>query len=171
MRLLSLCLLLLLSGLANAGDGRRVYYGDGLHSANWLPVIAPGVAQGCHLRGEIPGYGAAQFSQLANRQTSFRLLPYQVQGSAEVRLLSAPPPWRHGAAPEFLATLHQQPGVAGLQMNQTLSQRLLQELSAGMSPMLVFAEPAQARVVLFLSPFQFRPALDEFHRCTAALMR
>lgn len=149
--------------------GSRLEYRPELHEASWESRSS---RLQCRLEQEIPTYGRAQFVRSAGLST--RLHIHADQGAntrVEAELFSEPTAWMHGAQSERLGKVKRQLGQTPFSFSSAMTNRVMGELEQGRLPTLSYNEQAAGgQVKVVLSSINFRPALEEFRRCNAALI-
>lgn len=149
--------------------GNRLDYAAGLHEARWETQSS---RLQCRLEQEIPAYGRAQFVRDAGLQTRLHIhADHGARSRLEAELISVPGPWQHGAESQRLGKVKRYLGQMAFRFNSKMSNRLIGELEQGRLPTLAYNEhSAGGKIHVALSSINFRPALEEFRRCNAALI-
>ncbi len=161
-RLFAIAVLLSVSAHATAAELR---YGATEHQSVWESESSP---LKCRLRHPIPAFGEAVFEENAGGRLGLTLHAWQRPfRTGEARLLSVPPPWRHGEPQRDLGTVDFADDKPPFHMPQPSARRLLLELERGMFPTLVYTDWADGadRVQVHLSSVNVRQALGEFRTC------
>jgi outer membrane protein OmpA-like peptidoglycan-associated protein len=149
--------------------GNRLEYAAGFIEATWETRSS---RLQCRLEQEIPAYGRAQFVRDAGLQTRLHIhADHGARSRIEAELVSEPGAWMHGAQPQRLGKVKRYIGQMAFRFNSNMSNRLIGELEQGRLPTLAYNEhSAGGKVKIKLSGINFRPALEEFRRCNAALI-
>ncbi len=149
--------------------GNRLEYAAGMTEASWQTSSS---RLQCRLEQEIPAYGRAQFVRNAGLQTRLHIhADHGARSRIEAELVSEPGPWMHGAQPQRLGKVKRYLGQMAFRFNSNMSNRVIGELEQGRQPTLAYNEhSAGGKVKIVLSGINFRPALEEFRRCNAALI-
>ena len=148
----------------------RLHYQPALHEASWESSSS---RLQCRLEQEIPNYGRAQFVRTAGLSTRLHIhADHGASSRLEAELHSEPTAWMHGGQSQRLGKVKRRRGLTPFSFNSKMSNRLISELEQGRLPTLRYSEQAAGgKVKLALSSINFRPALEEFRRCNAALIQ
>lgn len=149
--------------------GNRLEYAASFTEAYWQTQSS---RLQCRLEQEIPAYGRAQFVRNAGLQTRLHIhADHGARSRIEAELVSEPGPWMHGAQPQRIGKVKRYIGQMAFRFDSNMSNRLIGELEQGRLPTLAYNEQsAGGNVKIALSGINFRPALEEFRRCNAALI-
>jgi outer membrane protein OmpA-like peptidoglycan-associated protein len=126
----------------------------------------------CRLRQAIPKYGDAVFEARAGGRQQFFLAPVKnPMRSGAALLVASAPAWNPELAPHDLGTVTVADGQRPVQLDDALSQRILQVLNHGLVPELTSPSRAVAAVSVRvgLSPARFRAAYGKYLECVSQL--
>lgn len=170
MRLLPFALSALVTAFSSHAMVRQ--YEADLYDSRWQ--LAENSRLKCTLSHEIPNYGEATFSSVANRQMNMQFeldmlrLP-DTYGVAEVR--SVPPSWKPGHKGRVIAQmdLHKQFSPS---LPKKVSWTMLTELEQGMNPKVYYQDwyNDTNKVAVGLSPARFGKAYEDFVGCVGSLL-
>ena len=161
--------ILLLCVACAVSANNRVYLAD-LHQSHWNLLESK---LECGLIHQIPGYGVAQFKQLAGEELSFSLSAFKASNrSQSVVVDSAVPEWKHNAQLRNLGSADDNGTNLPFTLPRVASLRLLYELESGMRPAFSYKDAAEGSEMLIvgLSAVNFRPAHQQFNHCIARLL-
>ncbi len=164
--------LLLAATASQAGMNIRQYAAT-MEQANWSVTSASALR--CELSHNIPNFGEARFSSLANKELNliFELKMTRLPDDYGLaKVLSVPPEWRAGEIAKpiaDLAILKQFDG--GLPKKEAWT--LLTELEQGFSPTFYFADWHSPfdQVAAAINPLRFTDPFQKFNLCMAGLLR
>jgi outer membrane protein OmpA-like peptidoglycan-associated protein len=164
--------LLLTATASQAGMNIRQYAAT-MEQANWAVTNASALR--CELSHNIPNFGEARFSSLANKELNliFELKMTRLPDDYGLaKVLSVPPEWRAGEIAKpiaDLAILKQFDG--GLPKKEAWT--LLTELEQGFSPTFYFADWHSPfdQVAAAINPLRFADPFQKFNLCMAGLLR
>jgi len=148
------------------------HYEADLYDSSWQ--LADNSRLKCTLTHEIPNYGQAEFSSVANKKLNmdFQLEMLRLPDTyslAEVR--SVPPSWKPGKQGRTIATmdLHKQ---FSPNLGKKVAWTMLSELEQGMNPRFFYRDwyNDNDKVAVGLSPAQFGKAYKEFVSCVGNLL-
>ncbi|QOL27270.1 OmpA family protein [Thalassotalea sp. LPB0316] len=148
------------------------HYEADLNDSSWQ--LAENSRLKCTLSHQIPNYGEAVFSSVANRQMNMQFeldmlrLP-DTYGVAEVR--SLPPRWKPGHRGRVIAQmdLHKQFSPS---LEKKVAWTMLSELEQGMNPKVFYQDwyNDNNKVAVGLSPARFSKAYQDFVGCLGNLL-
>lgn len=148
------------------------HYEADLYDSSWQ--LADNSRLRCTLTHQIPNYGQAEFSSVANKKLNmdFQLEMLRLPDTyslAEVR--SVPPSWKPGKQGRTIATmdLHKQ---FSPNLGKKVAWTMLSELEQGMNPRFFYRDwyNDNDKVAVGLSPAQFGKAYKEFVSCVGDLL-
>lgn len=153
-------------------DAMVRHYEADLYDSSWQ--VAENSRLKCTLTHQIPNYGEAVFSSVANRQLNMNFelemlrLP-DTYGLAEVR--SMPPSWKPGHGGRVIAQmdLHKQFSPS---LSKKVAWTMLSELEQGMNPKMFYQDwyNETNKVAVGLSPARFSKAYQSFVSCVGNLL-
>lgn len=126
----------------------------------------------CSLSQTIPFYGEGEFIHKSGRNVVFNLFSNEaLMSNAKVIIQSEPPSWRHDKVFEIGRFILKQ-GHNPLVIETPYASRMLQEVENGMSPIVLYRDLTDDRdlISIFLSPINFRDALNDYLECEKTLM-
>ncbi len=128
--------------------------------------------QACVLQQTIAQFGPVRFEQRPGRPLALSLSARLNAGRlGQVRVISQPPPWKHGVAARPLGEFALSAGASPVTLPAAQSRRVYHELESGMQTRVEFVpgdRPVAAAGVV-LSPLRFLQVLPEFVACTRSL--
>ncbi len=132
----------------------------------------PSTQQLCELHHPIPEYGEAVFSQRSGQSLVFELnsfRPLQRQGTVDVSVVA--PAWLHQFQSQHLGLMSSQTGLQPVLTDDPLASQLLDELQAGLFPLLRhIGWSDQHPVEVSISSVNFADAYAAFQTCVANLL-
>lgn len=129
----------------------------------------------CVLSYAIDGYGRADFTMLSGPQKRLSLELFPLVGigqKAQMRVISAPPAWRHGGEELELGRIDIFPGFNPF-LGDSVSWRVLTSLDQGLEILFPFADKKRYprdTVVPVISPMGFQQEFSKFQECSAQLL-
>ncbi|PCJ49749.1 MAG: hypothetical protein COA74_04675 [Gammaproteobacteria bacterium] len=144
-----------------------------LDTANWTLEGSP---ISCSLTQDIPRYGVASFTSLANRKSNMNfdlaLRRYNSTRVTEAVLTSEPPLWKHNQPSKSMGAVTMFPSDIPVNIKNRKAWNLLVQLEKGMFP--TFSYESWMRdddtVSVALSAVNFQGVYDQFLDCVATLL-
>lgn len=143
-------------------------FSAGLDAAEWHLEPSP---QQCRLSQPIPQYGMAVFEINSGKQIHFYLesdRPAVVKDTAQLVITS--PYWRPGVEDTTIATFNTSPGKRPVMLNRADTDRMIDELMAGMMPAIVLKGWGDDHdIKVGISSVNFQEAYNGLTSCLASL--